>query len=273
MISACIPPRVAGVSPARPQFGGYLFKFSDSVDGQGRKRRFDCLNTTLLFRDFRLFHLLPDLLQARFPQGVPIYSYGASDGSEPYSIAMSLVERLDAETARRYFPVLAREISPEMVAVGQSGTIRLRPTDLFYYHVLSGMRSPLGRFFKRSGLLEHKVQSELARQVDFQWGDIREAAENGFSGPVVLFFRNAFAHIGGETFAHIAGGHARIALAEQLFDGMPPGSLLVIGNNPVDWGTGGMLRKAGFRPLARWGALSRVYERPTSPKKPLTQTV
>jgi chemotaxis methyl-accepting protein methylase len=224
--------------------------YSDAVDKNGKPSKQVC-DYTHLFRDKKLFDRLPELVKKRFPKGVPIYSYGASDGSEPYSIVIKLLESL-GQAADVYLPVHARDISKEMVERGTAGKIHLSWKD-FAGYFFSKVKSPMKRYFQRIGTLNYQVQPELKTRVDYQWGDIVEDTQKPFSSPCILFFRNAFYLI-----------KDQLKLARNLYKNLQPGSLVVLGNASDDLPTPNLLKQVGFRPLSNneRNPLSHVFERP-----------
>ncbi len=58
-----------------------------------------------------------------------IYCYACSDGSEPYSIAISLISKLGYENAQKYFPIIARDIDLDIINKASTGAIYITKKD------------------------------------------------------------------------------------------------------------------------------------------------
>lgn len=56
-------------------------------------------------------------------QKVNVYDFASSDGSEAYSLALSLIEELGVEDAKKYFPIQAYDIDSHVVEIAQKGNI------------------------------------------------------------------------------------------------------------------------------------------------------
>jgi chemotaxis methyl-accepting protein methylase len=235
-----------------PRFTGIFWKRAQGTDAQGNPV-YKVTTKTDLFRDFSLFRQLGEFLRERFPEGARIYSYGASDGSEAYSIVIKILEEM-TEKAQLYLPIQARDISSEMVEFAKAGQIGIRIKDLLNMHLFVGLKSPVSRYFKRQGIFRHQVQPELLKNVNFQWGDIRQTAKFGFSEKTILFFRNVMYHFPDSD---------QKQLAIDLFNGMKPGSVIIVGNSIADWETKRRLRQVGFKQVNKHGPLAQAFERPS----------
>lgn len=94
-------------------------------------------HTTCLFRIPEKLLELPKLLPERFPKGCPIIVHAGSDGSEAYSAAIVLHEKL-GKTATSFFPIKAVELDPESVKFAQSGLIVLRRREMDLVKIHAG---------------------------------------------------------------------------------------------------------------------------------------
>lgn len=54
---------------------------------------------------------------------VNVYDFGCSDGSEPYTLAISLIEALGEEGAEKYFPIKAMDKDPFIIYSAKKGEI------------------------------------------------------------------------------------------------------------------------------------------------------
>lgn len=110
-------------------FDAYCSLVSSNSDG-GERRELLSIMTTNFTRFFRENHhfeflsanLLPTLLkQAKSGRRIRIWSAGCSDGQEPYSIALTLLEAMP-DIGNLDVKILATDIDPKILAKAKSGT-------------------------------------------------------------------------------------------------------------------------------------------------------
>jgi chemotaxis protein methyltransferase CheR len=197
-------------------------------------------NLTSFFRESHHFPVLAEFLRARASQpGLRVWCSAASTGEEPYSIAMTMVEALGADTTAR---LLATDIDTNVLAAAQQGAYKLDAAK-------SCGEARLKRFFLRGkGSNEGKVRvrPELARLIEFaplnlldpHWPALRAFAP----GLDAVFCRNVMIYFDKATQRGILG---RIAQA------LKPGGLLFVGHSE------------NFTDCRDWFALrgKTVYER------------
>lgn len=157
-------------------------------------------NETYFFREPALFdtlvrQLLPNLLAARAAtRRLQIWSAACSSGQEPYSLAMSMRERLP-QLRDWQVRLLATDISPSCLAQARRGVYR-------QLEVNRGLPAPyLLKYFTRDGL-EYTLKDEIRLAVEFRalnlvgnWPiDIR---------PDLLLMRNVLIYFDQQTKAAI----------------------------------------------------------------------
>lgn len=157
-------------------------------------------NETYFFREPALFdtlvrQLLPNLLAARAAtRRLQIWSAACSTGQEPYSLAMSMRERLP-QLRDWQVRLLATDISPSCLAQARRGVYR-------QLEVNRGLPAPyLLKYFTRDGL-EYTLKDEIRLAVEFRalnlvgnWPiDIR---------PDLLLMRNVLIYFDQQTKAAI----------------------------------------------------------------------
>ena len=91
-----------------------------------------CSNATRFFRDDLPWEYLGEKLDKLFPDGkkVNVFNFACSDGSEPYSLAICLIEQLGEEKAKRFFPIQASDKDSYIISKAKSGTIRATKEDI-----------------------------------------------------------------------------------------------------------------------------------------------
>lgn len=61
---------------------------------------------------------------------VNMYCYGCSDGSEPYSWAMLLTEKLGKKEAQKFLPIIAKDIDDTVIKNAKSGIVKATSRDV-----------------------------------------------------------------------------------------------------------------------------------------------
>ncbi len=227
-------------------------------------RRIDLIHVSSLFRDEGLFVQLPRFLEKHFPGQEPVHliCHGASDGSEPFSVAMALLDRLPRDAAQKYMPIQARDLSDTVLEAPQQGRFSLSEREKYRYHEV-GMKSPLTRFFIPTAAdagTRCLVTPELKQAVHFQVGDFVKDVQGTFPPRTVVFFRNAWYLLKdkSETIPRVT---------QALFQNLQPGSMVIIGTYRGDPEAGQALIRAGFVQSAREGPFSQVFIKPSDASK------
>lgn len=82
-------------------------------------------NSTNFFRNDLPWNTLGKTLDELYPEGekVNVFNFACSDGSEPYSLAICLIEQLGEEKAKRFFPINASDIDSDIMPKGKKDKI------------------------------------------------------------------------------------------------------------------------------------------------------
>ena len=219
------------------------------------------VNFTKFYRDPELFKALPEYLDKKFPNGAPIYCYACSDGSEPYTLAIEMME----QKINKFFPLKCLDLSKEMISDVKEGSIEILNADLNDYPILKN-------YFKKQnyqyGVVTYNPTTKLKEKITAQEADVLEdiKKDDKFKEPAVVMFRNAWYLL--EQGYHKSKIDQRTALAEGLFEKLKPGSLLIIGQTDLDASTTSIIEKTGFIPVKKdefkhkYNQRYFVYERP-----------
>ena len=113
---------------------------------------------------------------------VNVYDFACSDGSEAYSLILSLIEELGEETSLKFFPIQAFDIDKTIIKIAQSGVIPCDIDDIRrisenlknktksnYYQISSDPNNALKTSFTASDKLKEKVNfklSDIQSQID-----------------------------------------------------------------------------------------------------------
>lgn len=173
-------------------------------------------NLTSFFREHHHFEILAKYLKTRsVTGGWRIWCNAASTGEEPYSIAMTVMESLQARTA---FQLVASDIDSKVLASAEKGVYRLES-------LKNVGEERLQRFFLRgTGANEGmvRVKPELRQAVQFVNVNL---IKDGwpFQEPFdVVFCRNVMIYFDGATQRQVL---------QRIHRTMKPGGLLFAGHS------------------------------------------
>ena len=154
-------------------------------------------NDTMLFRsDINWNTLTEHITQDNSPK--KIYCYACSDGSEPYSLAIMMINKLGYNNAKQYFPIIAKDIDENVISMAKNDDILLERADL---HKLSRYQPQTGLQyitpFKNMGRGVHKckVNKLLSDCILFEKGDLLKDIDSLNMNNSVLMFRNAWPYL------------------------------------------------------------------------------
>lgn len=172
---------------------------------------------TSFFRDRRPFELLetevmPDLMKARAShRTLTIWSAACSSGQEPYSIAISLLEKFP-QLAGWKVRIIATDISDQVLAKAREGSFS-------QLEVNRGL--PVGlllKYFERVGI-RYRVRDQVKQMVEFKQANLLDAAALGIR-PDIVFLRNVLIYFDVDIKRQILDAiRARIAPDGVLFMG------------------------------------------------------
>ncbi|HSA06525.1 MAG TPA: CheR family methyltransferase [Candidatus Gastranaerophilales bacterium] len=190
------------------------------------------INLTHFFRDAEVFtNPLVKYLKTEFPDGVKIYNYACSDGSEPYSLSIKLMNKLGEKKAQKYFPIIARDLSKKQIDQAQKREINIDDSDKekIYSNTSFLDLNELFNYRRTNDVGEnyYSVKKKLADCVNFEQANLVLDAKNpenftgNKKGPSVLIFRWAFYHL---------SDNAKKELFESLANNpsFEPGSVIIL---------------------------------------------
>lgn len=237
LVNARLMPRIRELGLAT--FGEY-YELARGGDPAELRRLLDqiCTNETHFFREpgqFRVLEqeLIPQWIEqadaGRRPRHVSVWSAGCSTGEEPYSLAMTLRERLPANFK---FEILASDVSHKALTRARSATYSMQrleeiPEELHRRYLLRGVREQEGRF---------RIASELRGHVRFEEINLLSLASRSLGPFDLVLCRNVLIYFKRETRLQIvadlctkvrAGGHLFVGHAESLHGaGLPVTTLI-----------------------------------------------
>ena len=175
---------------------------------------------------------------------VNINLHGCSDGSDAYTLSMNLIKEL-GNGAKKFFPILASDISESVIKTAQAGKILLHKKDLDYLDKM-GARHYFERDYNSPvqvmhdiEFFPHKVNKSLKDTVDFSIKDVMKSAQKRDISDEVFMFRN------GWTFNTL---EKQNQLAKDLSKNSNKKTLVVIGQSDLfKSGASDALQRNGFR--------------------------
>jgi len=204
------------------------------------------VNYTKFYRDPKLLRALPKYLSEKFPNGAQIYCYACSDGSEPYTLAIEMME----QKINKFFPLQCFDLSRERIDEVKQGIINIFNKEI-------QTRPALNKYFKEqkygttyaSIFNTYNPTDELKEKITAQEANILEdiEKEGKFEKPAVVMFRNAWYLLS----PPYTSKDQRPALAKALYDRLKHGSLLILGRSEFSGSTDFMIEKAGFKPVKK----------------------
>ena len=174
-------------------------------------------NTTKMFREDMDWARIVDRI---IKEGKKIYCYACSDGSEPYTIALNIINRLGFEKASKDFKIIARDVDNNIINRAKACAIAVRDSDK--RRIMEKTKPEFVSLFRDLCSLEetHIVDDKLAKCVDFNHGNLFFDCEKLNFDNSVLFFRNVWPYL---------PDWQRNQLIVKLSDKFKKDSLLVVG--------------------------------------------
>jgi chemotaxis protein methyltransferase CheR len=179
------------------------------------------VNETYFFREEYQFaclvrSMLPEIAARKAPgDTIRIWSIPSSSGEEPYSIALSLIEKwagIDAWDVE----IISSDIDTDILRKARTG----RYTPRSVQHVPPAM---LEKYFKRISEHEYEIAEEIRQSVEFTRVNLAEPADTrSYRGFDVIFCRNLLIYF---------DDLSRRKAAEVFFDALNPGGFVCLGHS------------------------------------------
>lgn len=160
----------------------YLDSLTSLANSKKDKEGVIVSNYTTFFRNDFPWDNISDVLFESFPfDNVNIYNYACSDGSEAYSLAISLIENLGEKEAKRFLPIKASDIDKEVIEFANSRKILATLDDMrkISNHIKD---KKIGKYFdfEKNGCTTWILSPKkiLTDNVIFECCDISEGLKN-----------------------------------------------------------------------------------------------
>ncbi len=162
---------------------------------------------------------------------VNIYSLGCSDGSEAYTYAMYIYDKLPENLLKKYTPIFACDIDSEIIKAAKSGKINLSKYDIDNINI--HLKHGKNYIKEKKGILKiknnittnekaYEIIPEIRKMVEFKQSDIlTELKKIEDEGNSVINIRNVFPYMS-EKYAN--------EVLETLAQKLKSGSIFVFGH-------------------------------------------
>jgi chemotaxis protein methyltransferase CheR len=182
------------------------------------------IGETYFFRDPLSFSVLvnsvlPEVERQNPEKSVRIWSAGCSTGEEPYSIAISLITKLNDWTV----DILASDINPQSLETARKGTFRrwsFREVPTFIQN----------RFFSLNSEHRYKISDKVKDQVKFFYLNLAQPEAdfpselNGTTNLDIIFCRNVLIYFSPEQTAEVL---------YRFYRALKPGGWLFLGPTEI----------------------------------------
>jgi len=184
---------------------------------------------------------------------VNIICQACSDGSEPYTLAITLLEELGEKKAKKFFPIIAKDFDSEILKGAPEGMINLTERDI---RELENRGIDFNKYFEESGKTlvfkndklrgqkTYRVKDILKENVVFAQADILKDLETlEDDSNTVLLFRNALGYLSVEK---------TIQFLDMVDEKFKPDSILVLGGaRRGDYVDKRLMESMNFRPICK----------------------
>src|SRR5574344_1445895 len=193
-------------------------------------------NYTNIFRSDIDWDKFVDYLDTKYKNvnKANIYCYACSDGSEPYSLAIKLIDKLGMEKAQKFFPIQARDIDNKQIDIAKQGVLYLYSGDIKSIDDnLSNLK--FNQIFRQNKNMYSSIQRnilfvpcdinpEIKKCVEFSQGDITKDIQDLDLNNSTLIFRNAWTYLSLER---------QEELAKTISNKLEKSSCVLIGNSDI----------------------------------------
>ena len=157
------------------------------------------LNGRLIYRNdtsfFREGLDWADITERIIRDKMKVFCYASSDGSEPFTIAMCIANKLGLERTAKEFKIIARDIDERIINKAKACAISLDMSDKL--NIKNFTKPEFVGLFRDLGNLEntHIVDKKLADCVDFSVGNLVYDVPSLELKKSAVFFRNVWPYL------------------------------------------------------------------------------
>ena len=200
-------------------------------------------NTTTFFRPDMNWGRLVELLANKYKNAnkVNVFNMACSDGSEPFTLAISLMEKFGKD-AKKFFPIKATDMDRTIINRAKNERCNLSEADLLrLYNATDGDFSNYFHFYRTDDLqypFTVKATNKLSENIQFNVAKIMDEVKNIPAENYIVLCRNCWVYMNHSD---------QFALAEELSRRLTPSSLVLLGSLENSYGHSKILEQFGFR--------------------------
>lgn len=269
-------------SNKKPSFGGWervVYKQTSNVFAEELNHR----NNTYIFRDGHIIPSIVDFMVFRYMDTpkVNTYVYGCSNGSEPYSVLMSMISRYGEEMGQKFTKIKAFDYDSEAIIKAKSKYLPISIEEFekicdytlgkfnkFFDGESIGISKDFNRYLNKDTVFnvfgeskrfedsiiigkEVRLRDKYADMIEYSVANILDDYKNIEPDNSVVFARNFWPYL---------TTNERSKLAKNLGNQLNDTSMLVLGNFDMNSVAGitNLLGKNGF---IRTGKTEPIFEK------------
>lgn len=202
-------------------------------DAASRSKDLLYRNNSCFYRDDLNWEKLIKTLEEKYKDAskVNIYCFGCSEGAEPISLAMLLMEKLGVEKSNKFFPIMASDIDSEILKNPTQGIITISKDDVKEIQKFLGeSHSKYLEFdstFKENKFLNEevsigKIKPVLKNKITYKQAEIQNSIQNIIPDNSVVLCRN--------FWPYIKDYQEQKTIINKLFKQLGNNSLCIIGD-------------------------------------------
>ena len=194
-----LPPQSPYIStpPANKKSPAFTSNFFTNLNGQRP-------NFTYFFRGDFEWLSFAKYLNRHFANAekVNVYNAACSDGSEPFTLVMSLIRKLGREKAEKFFPIEAFDLNSSLINMAKNGVIPLLPEP---YTIVDIWRLKLKNMFMEHRFLNYKkirgfgqlvqMNDATRKHVNFSVGNVLTKVDSMEGENTVVMARNFWMYL------------------------------------------------------------------------------
>lgn len=157
-------------------------------------------NNSCFFRDDLDWNKLADTLTEKYKNvdKVNVYCFGCSEGAEPFSLAMILMQKLGIKS-KKFFPIMASDIDGEILKNPKKGIIT--PSESDFFDIRNSLGEDYTKYLQVNKLFEPnsfladkvslgKIKPPLENKIIFKQAEIRSSIPKIKKDNSVILCRN-----------------------------------------------------------------------------------
>lgn len=212
-------------------------------------------NDTSFYRDDMDWNQFANYLKVKYQNvdKVNVYDYACSDGSEVYTMIISMFNNMPSEQVAKFMPIKALDFDKVAIERAKNKKIDMSPVERLI--IKANSKYGVEPFFEFDPVQKiYKPTKLLTENVEFKHSDITKDYKHIKPDNTIVMARNFWPYMANAT---------KFELAKNLYNQLGKNSIVVIGEydtNPhfYEYGVDIILAKVGFRPTFVKNVMEKV---------------